>query len=149
MKHSRSDPRCKIKNWLWNVLVRFICLGLTVLTPPPPPPVLHCCTYMCQLTRSVLVQFMTWNGIRILSFSIKKMKFKLPSAKMADILSRGRWVKYWEIMNINESNDRFMLCSYVLLSHAECYSFPEKCSTSGITVLCTISYNLIEAEWHI
>ena len=76
--------------------------------PPPPHPR---AAYMCQWTRSALFQAITWTNAGLLSIGLLRTNFseirnsnrnfaisfktfhlKLSSAKLAAILSRGRWV---------------------------------------------------------
>ena len=63
--------------------------------------------------------------IRIPSFSFKKMHLKLSSAKMAAILSRGRWVqKDWDDVMLS-------LHSRWLLSSGHVYSSPSSPAAPG------------------
>ena len=96
-----------------SALVQVMAYRLFGAKPLPEPKPAY-----CQLL--LLGSNFSENRIGILSFSFKKMHLKLSSAKVAAILSRGRWVN----TVIPEQNDHHFadMFKYIFMNEKKCIS---------------------------
>ena len=86
--NSSPPSAAYMRQWTGPALVQVMAWRLFGAKPSPEPMQAY---HQLDSREQILVKFYHFSGI--LSFSFKKVHLKLSSAKMAAILSRGRWVK--------------------------------------------------------
>ena len=116
LMNSSPPSAAYMRQWTGSSLVQVVACRLFGAKPLPEPMLVY---YQLDSWKHITVKF----GI----LSLKKMQLKMPSVKMAAILSRGRWVNHllWRSLSISCQRE----CKFLYLDIAEmCVCVPSSCN---------------------